>query len=159
MAGISTGERIPGEKVQDIILRAALGGSINRISRDAGVHYRTAKTLVERESRSIAERKLALQPIFARIAERGALRLERDIDSAPFTAAVIATGVAVDKLIALTPTDAPASQHLHLHLAPQDIAGTFNSFLHNLQAKAHTLPDTPSDSHVVDQPNDQPPSP
>lgn len=145
MAGIATGERIPGEKVQDIIRRAALGASINRVAREAGVNYRSAQALMLRESQAIAERKLALQPIFARIAERGALRLERDIDSAPFTAAVIATGVAVDKLIALTPADAPTSQHLHLHLAPQDIAGTFNSFLHELQAKARLLPDKPND--------------
>jgi hypothetical protein len=145
MAGISTGERISGEVVQAIIAAASLGNTMNRISRIAGADRASVKAIVQRESATIQQRKLDLQPIFARIAMRGALRLERDIDSAPFTGAVIATGVAVDKLIALTPSDAPASQHLHLHLAPQDIAGTFNSFLHNLQAKARTLPDSPND--------------
>lgn len=144
MAGIATGERIPGEKIQDIILRAALGATVNRIAKLAGVDRATAKVIIERESVPIQQRKQELQPIFARIAQRGAERIERDIDTAPFTGAVIATGVAVDKLIALTPSDAPASQHLHLHLNPQDIAGTFNSFLHSLQAKARQVDDQPS---------------
>lgn len=142
MAGIATGERLSGEVVQAIIAAASLGNTIRHCARLARCDHTVAKAVINRESATINQRKQDLQPIFARIAQRGAERIERDIDTAPFTGAVIATGVAVDKLIALTPSDAPASQHLHLHLNPQDIAGTFNSFLHSLQAKARQVDDS-----------------
>jgi hypothetical protein len=155
MAGISTGERIPGEVVQAIISEAALGRTISRIARSVGVKWETAKAILERESDSVVARKEALQPIFLRIAQRGALRIEREIDSpkTTFTAAVIAAGVAVDKAIALSPPPVDVtSQHLHLHLQPQDIAGTFNNMLANLQQRTRSLRDAQSADPVASVP-------
>jgi len=58
--GQYTGERIPGAKYRAIVDLAAQGRQIDRIAREAGVTWRTAKAVVERESRQIAERKQEL---------------------------------------------------------------------------------------------------
>jgi len=136
--GISNGSRIPGETVQAIINHAAVGATINQIARKAGVQWHTAKAIIEREKQSIDDRKKQLQPIFARVAERGALRLEREIDNAPFAQAIIATGVAADKISSLAPPLLPEShQHLHLHAANlhhRDLAAEFNAWNSQLEA-------------------------
>jgi hypothetical protein len=59
--GRYTGERIPGAKYRAIVDLAAQGRQIDRIAREAGVTRRTAKAVVERESRQIAERKQELK--------------------------------------------------------------------------------------------------
>jgi hypothetical protein len=58
--GRYTGERIPGAKYRAIVDLAAQGRQIDRIAREAGVTWRTAKAVVERESRQIVERKQEL---------------------------------------------------------------------------------------------------
>jgi hypothetical protein len=49
----------------------------------------------------------------------------------------------VDKIAVLADPLTQTSQHLHLHLQSQDIAGTFNSLLHSLQEKAKALHPSP----------------
>jgi hypothetical protein len=58
--GQYTGERIPGAKYRAIVNLAALGRKIDRIAREAKVTWRTARAVVEREGRQIAERKQEL---------------------------------------------------------------------------------------------------
>jgi hypothetical protein len=109
----------------------------------AGVTWRTAKAVVERESRQIAVRKQELLEQSLRIARRAANRIEDNIEKLPVGQLIPAFGVAVDKIAVLADPLTQTSQHLHLHLQSQDIAGTFNSLLHSLQEKAKALHPSP----------------
>jgi hypothetical protein len=138
--GKYTGERISGAKYRAIVDLAAQGRQIDRIAREAKVTWRTAKAVVERESRQIAERKQELLEQTLRIARRAANRIEDNIDKLPVGLLIPAFGVSVDKIAALSSDNLP-QQNLHLHLQSVDIAGTFNSFLHSLHEKARALRD------------------
>src|SRR5262245_57703692 len=56
----------------------------------------------EREAKSIAERKKTLAAMLANVAEVGAERMEETIGQASLRDAAIGTGIAVDKMLALT---------------------------------------------------------
>jgi len=56
----------------------------------------------EREAKSIAERKKTLAAKLASVAELGASRMEETIGKAGLRDAAIGTGIAVDKMLALT---------------------------------------------------------
>src|SRR5437660_494912 len=116
--GRSTGERIPGAKYRAIVDLAAQGRQIDRIAREAGVTWRTAKAVVERESRQIAERKQEPLEQSLRIARRAANEIEAKIGPrARLSELVPVYGVAVDKIAALSSDMLNQNQqHLHLHL-------------------------------------------
>jgi hypothetical protein len=140
--GKYTGERISGAKYRAIVDLAAQGRQIDRIAREAKVTWRTAKAVVERESRQIAERKQELLEQSLRIARRAANRIEDNIEKLPVGQLIPAFGVAVDKIAVLTdPLTQTSQQHLHLYLQPRDVTGEFNSLLHKLQEKARALRD------------------
>jgi hypothetical protein len=142
--GRCTGERISCAKYRAIVDLAAQGRQIDRIAREAGVTWRTAKAVVERESRQIAERKQELLEQSLRIARRAANRIEDNIDKLPVGQLIPAYGVAVDKIAALSSdTLTQTQQHLHWHLQSNDIARQFNELLASMQAPRHlkSLPD------------------
>jgi hypothetical protein len=141
--GKYTGERISGAKYRAIVDLAAQGRQIDRIAREAGVTWRTAKAVVERESRQIAVRKQELLDQSLRIARRAANQIEAKInDKARLSALVPVFGVAVDKVNLLSAADplSGVQQHLHLHLQPNDVTSNFNKLLHALEDKARALP-------------------
>jgi hypothetical protein len=140
--GKYTGERISGGKYRTIVDLAAQGRKIDRIAREAHVTWRTAKAVVERESRQIAVRKQELLEQSLRIARRAANRIEDNIEKLPVGQLIPAYGVAMDKIAVLSSDQLP-QQNLHLHLQSQDIAGTFNSLLHSLQERARALRQSP----------------
>jgi hypothetical protein len=129
--GSYTGERIPGAKYRAIVDLAAQGRQIDRIAREAGVTWRTAKAVVERESRQITERKQELLEQSLRIARRAANEIEAKInDKARLSELVPVYGVAVDKIAALSSdTLTQSQQHLHWHLESHDVAREFNELL------------------------------
>jgi hypothetical protein len=129
--GRYTGERISGAKYRTIVDLAAQGRQIDRIAREAGVTWRTAKAVVERESRQIAERKQELLEQSLRIARRAANQIEAKInDKARLSQLVPVYGVAVDKIAALSSdTLTQSQQHLHWHLESHDVAREFNELL------------------------------
>jgi hypothetical protein len=140
--GKATGERISGAKYRAIVDLAAQGRQIDRIAREAGVTWRTAKAVVERESRQIAERKQELLNQSLRIARRAANQIEAKInDKSPLSALVPVFGVALDKVNLLSAQDplSGVQQNLHLHLQTNDVSGNFNRMLHELQEKARAL--------------------
>lgn len=115
--GQYTGERIPGAKYRAIVDLAPQGRQIDRIAREAGVTWRTAKAVVKRESRQIAARKQELLEQSLRIARRAANRIEDNIDKLPVGQLIPAYGVAVDKIAALSSDPlTQTQQNLHLHL-------------------------------------------
>ena len=62
-----------------------------------------------REAQDIAERKKSLAAMLANVAELGAERMEETIGKASLRDAAIGTGIAVDKMLALT-AQTPAVQ-------------------------------------------------
>ena len=76
--------------------------SVNGISRRYRVSNHTVMGIREREAKSIAERKKELVSILADVATVGAERMSEKIGKAGLRDAAIGTGVAVDKMLALT---------------------------------------------------------
>lgn len=146
-AGVHTAKRISDLKRQAIILAIANGEHKSATA----ARLRTAPAIVDIVLAEQWKEVEARKQILLAQAERNALEAGQQIGEAlaqrkfPPGSLAVVYGISVDKSVALRPSDAPTSQHLHLHLSQQDIAGTFNSFLHSLQAKARTLPDPPSD--------------
>jgi hypothetical protein len=76
--------------------------SVNGISRRYRVSNHTVMGIREREAKSIAERKKHLVSILADVATVGAERMSVKIGKASLRDAAIGTGIAVDKMLALT---------------------------------------------------------
>ena len=76
--------------------------SVNGIARRYRVSNHTVMGIREREAKSIAERKKHLVSILADVATVGAERMSEKIGKASLRDAAIGTGVAVDKMLALT---------------------------------------------------------
>src|SRR5262245_27729211 len=76
--------------------------SVNGIARRYRVSNHTVMGSREREAKSIAERKKTLVALLTSVAERGAERMEETIGKASLRDAAIGTGIAVDKMLALT---------------------------------------------------------
>ena len=139
--GKATGERIPGYKYQLIVEAAGREEPVARIARQVGVDRATATAIIQRESRTIQQRKQELLDQSLRIARRAANEIERKInDKATLNQLVPVYGCSIDKIAALS-SDNPPQQNLHLHLQPRDVAGEFKSLLHSLQEKARAIRD------------------
>ena len=69
------------------------------------------------------------------------------------------TGMAIDKVVALSSNDplSGVQQHLHLHLQANDVTSNFNKLLHALEEKARALPAIPSVSKDGNPSADGPP--
>src|SRR5215470_5768099 len=76
--------------------------SVNGIARRYRVSNHTVMGIREREAKSIAERKKTRAAKLANVAELGAERMEETIGKASFRDTAIGTGIAVDKMLALT---------------------------------------------------------
>jgi hypothetical protein len=76
--------------------------SVNGIARRYRVSNHTVMGIREREAKNIAERKKQLISILADVATVGAERMSEKIGDASLRDATIGTGVAIDKILALT---------------------------------------------------------
>ena len=76
--------------------------SVNGISRSYRVSNHTVMGIREREAQSITERKKHLVSLLADVATVGAERMSEKIGKANLRDAAIGTGIAVDKMLALT---------------------------------------------------------
>jgi hypothetical protein len=144
--GKATGERIPGYKYQLIVEAAGREEPVARIARQVGVDRATATAIIQRESRTIQQRKQELLDQSLRIARRAANQIEAKInDKASLSQLVPVYGCAVDKVAALSSQDplSGVQQHLHLHLQPNDVTSNFNNLLRSLEEKARALPPSP----------------
>ena len=83
-------------------LLADPGAAVMHIAKRHRVSEHTVRAIRARESIAIAERKKTLAAMLANVAELGAGRMEQTIGKASLRDATIGTGVAVDKLLALT---------------------------------------------------------
>ena len=78
------------------------GVSAIRIARDCKVSERSVAAIAKREREEITERKKSLAGLMSNIAEIGGANVERKIGKASVRDAIIGTGVAIDKMLALT---------------------------------------------------------
>ena len=76
--------------------------SVNQIAKLHRVSTHTVRAIRHREAQDIAERKKTLAAMLANVAELGAGRMEETIGKASLRDAAIGTGIAVDKMLALT---------------------------------------------------------
>jgi len=76
--------------------------SVNQIAKLHRVSTHTVRAIRYREAQTIAERKKTLAAMLANVAELGANRMEETIGKASFRDTAIGTGIAVDKMLALT---------------------------------------------------------
>jgi transposase-like protein len=76
--------------------------SVNQIAKLHRVSTHTVRAIRHREAQNIAERKKTLAAMLANVAELGASRMEETIGKASLRDAAIGTGIAVDKMLALT---------------------------------------------------------
>ena len=138
------GKNLDGRTRQAIITALANGDPISRIARRLHVGHNTITAIQQIEWAEVSKRKELVLARAARLAAAGFDRLNEEMDAGNINGALLVpvTGMAIDKVIALSSDQSP-QQNLHLHLEPVDIAGTFNNLLHSLQAKARALSQTP----------------
>ena len=143
--GKYTGERIKPAKLQAIVNALSIGEPIQSIA--ARLHSSTSTVIAtrERESLDIERRKQLIRASAARLAANGFDKLNREMDAGNINGALLVpvTGMATDKVIALSPPDQFSSSYqerLAIYLQPVDIAGQFNRMLRELEEKVKDRP-------------------
>ena len=87
---------------RQIIRLLSEGVSANQICKLCHVTRETVRAVERRESAEISARKKSIVGILSNVAELGAARMEETIGKASLRDAAIGTGIAVDKMLALT---------------------------------------------------------
>jgi hypothetical protein len=107
-----TGERLLRERpkiYRQVVRLLGEGWSANKICKWCHVTRETVRAVERREAVEISERKKSIIGILGNVAELGASRMEETIGTAGLRDAAIGTGIAVDKMLALT-GESPALQ-------------------------------------------------
>jgi hypothetical protein len=100
-----TGERLLRERpkiYRQVVRLLGEGWSANKICKWCHVTRETVRAVERREAAEISERKKSIIGILGNVAELGASRMEETIGKASLRDAAIGTGIAVDKMLALT---------------------------------------------------------
>ena len=100
-----TGERLLRERpkiYRQVVRLLGEGWSLNKICKWCHVTRETVRAVERREAAEISARKKSIVGILSNVAELGAARMEETIGKASLRDATIGTGVAVDKVQALT---------------------------------------------------------
>jgi hypothetical protein len=87
---------------RQIVRLLSEGVSANQICKLCHVTRETVRAVEKREATEISERKKSIIGILGNVAELGASRMEETIGKAGLRDAAIGTGIAVDKMLALT---------------------------------------------------------
>jgi hypothetical protein len=111
-----------------------------QISKTCRVSEHTVRAIRAREAQDIAERKKSLAAMLANVAELGASRMEETVGKVGCRDAAIVTGIATDKMLALTgqmpavqianvimPSEADREERRALHDKLDAIAARLNS--------------------------------
>jgi hypothetical protein len=100
-----TGERLLRERpktYRQVVRLLGEGWSSNKICKWLHVTRETVRAVERREAEEISARKKSIIGILGNVAELGASRMEETIGKAGLRDAAIGTGIAVDKMLALT---------------------------------------------------------
>jgi hypothetical protein len=117
-----TGERLLRERpkiYRQIVRLLGEGWSSNKICKWCHVTRETVRAVEKREATEISARKKSIVGILGNVAELGAGRMEETIGKANLRDAAIGTGVAVDKMLALT-GQTPALQIANIVLPSEE---------------------------------------
>ena len=87
---------------RQIVRLLSEGASANQICKFCHVTRETVRAVERREATEISARKKSIIGILGNVAELGASRMEETIGKASLRDAAIGTGIAVDKMLALT---------------------------------------------------------
>jgi hypothetical protein len=120
---------------RQIIRLLSEGVSANQICKLCHVTRETVRAVERREAAEISARKKSIIGILSNVAELGAARMEETIGKASLRDAAIGTGIAVDKMLALTgqtpslqianivmPTEAEREERRAVHARLDEIA-------------------------------------
>jgi hypothetical protein len=147
--------RISKNKRQAIVLALANGEGVVATARRLRTSEHIVHAVRDQDWQDLARHKAILMAQ----AERNALEAGEQISEAlqarkfAIGSLPVVYGISIDKVVSLAPPPQDVtSQHLHLHLAPQDIAGTFNSMLANLQQRTRSLRDAQASNDPTPQP-------
>jgi hypothetical protein len=100
-----TSERLLRERpkiYRQVVRLLGEGWSANKICKWCHVTRETVRAVERREAVEISDRKKSIIGILGNVAELGASRMEETIGAASLRDAAIGTGIAVDKMLALT---------------------------------------------------------
>jgi hypothetical protein len=100
-----TGERLLRERpkiYRQVVRLLGEGWSANKICKWCHVTRETVRAVERREATEVSARKKTIIAILSNVAELGAARMEETIGKAGLRDAAIGTGIAVDKMLALT---------------------------------------------------------
>jgi hypothetical protein len=100
-----TGERLLRERpkiYRQVVRLLGEGWSANKVCKWCHVTRETVRAVERREAVEISARKKSIIGILGNVAELGASRMEETIGKASLRDAAIGTGIAVDKMLALT---------------------------------------------------------
>jgi hypothetical protein len=115
-----TGERLLRERpkiYRQVVRLLGEGWSTRKICKWCRVTRETVRAVMRREAAEITARKKSIVGILSNVAELGAARMEETIGKASLRDAAIGTGIAVDKMLALT-GQAPSIQVNIANLQP-----------------------------------------
>jgi len=150
MAGKATGERIRGSTYRLICALAVQGETINQIATKAKCDWTTAKVIVDRESKSIQERKKEHADACLRVAAQAVERLEDQLHTInPGSLATIA-GIMTDKALACSALP-EANPNLTINLNGQtNLFTQFNQLVQSLGKSAHVSANPARDVPTTD---------
>jgi hypothetical protein len=104
---------------RQIVRLLSEGVSANQICKLCHVTRETVRAVERREATEISARKKSIIGILGNVAELGAARMEETIGAASLRDAAIGTGIAVDKMLALT-GQTPVVQIANLMMPTQE---------------------------------------
>jgi len=113
-----TGERLLRERpkiYRQIVRLLSEGWSSNKICKFCHVTRESVRAVERSETTEISARKKSIVGILGNVAELGAGRMEETIGEASLRDATIGTGVAIDKILALT-GQMPALNIANIHI-------------------------------------------
>ena len=134
LKGNYTGERLPIDKEQHIINLLSLGEPIAAIARLVHCSRDSVRGVRERKSDDIRQRKQMIAASAARLAADGFNKLNEEMQAGKIKGALLVpvTGMAVDKLQALSGDPALVIRHEHDHQHSHRHFADFNKLLEQL---------------------------
>jgi hypothetical protein len=132
------GKNLDGRTRQAIITALANGEPISRIARRLRVGHNTITAIQQIEWAEVSKRKELVLARAARLAAAGFDKLNEEMDAGNIKGALLVpvTGMATDKVIALSGNAADRSMNLNMNIHPVDIAAQFEKLHAAIREKA-----------------------
>jgi hypothetical protein len=152
-----TGELLLRTRPKDyrqIVRLLGEGWSARKICKWCHVTRETVRAVERREAAEISARKKSIVGILSNVAELGSARMEETIGSASLRDAAIGTGIAVDKMLALT-GQMPALQIANIVLPTPEQDAEREAIHAKLDAIARRLRERATDTESVVLPSER----